>query len=64
MTDIEIFNRAVSLARLRQNWRAVADQGGSAALTRRQCLHRARLAEAHIVDLSITAEKRAARVGA
>ena len=59
MTDIELFNRAVAAACSRRHWRALADQGGSARFTRRQCLRQAGQHEAHIVNLSIKAEQRA-----
>lgn len=61
ISDIELFRSATSLARLRSNWRALADQGGSAAFTRRQCLNRASCVEANIVNLAVRAEKRARR---
>lgn len=60
-SDLELFRSATSLARLRRNWLACAQQGGSAAFTRRQCLVRARHIEGHIVNLAIKAEKRARR---
>lgn len=60
MTDLDLFNSAVYWAQKRAHYRQRADQGHQ-TLTRRQCLHRARQAEARIVDLSIKAEIRARR---
>lgn len=62
--DIEIFNSAVYWARVRRDWRYLADQGGTARHTRRQCLHHARKAEAYVVDQAIRAENRTRRAGA
>jgi hypothetical protein len=60
MTDTDLFNSAVFWAQKRTRYRQHAVQGHQ-TLTRRQCLHRARVAEARIVDLAIRAENRARR---
>ncbi|HEY0954006.1 MAG TPA: hypothetical protein VGE36_04565 [Roseateles sp.] len=60
MTGIDIFNGAVYWAQKRAHYRQRANEGHQ-TLTRRQCLRRARQAEARIVDLSIKAEIQARR---
>jgi hypothetical protein len=61
MSDLELYQLATAWACIRRDWRHRAAQGGSAVHSRRQCLRHARNAEARIVDLAITAEKRARR---
>lgn len=60
MTGIDIFTSATYWAGVRRDWlkNAAAPAHG---LTRRQCLHRARKAEALIVNYSIKAECQASR---
>ncbi|TXI17658.1 MAG: hypothetical protein E6Q67_12825 [Roseateles sp.] len=60
MTDPELFNSAVTWARFRQDWLHRA-AGMPAGRERRRLLRHARRCEAHVVNLSITAEKRARR---
>jgi hypothetical protein len=60
MTGLDLFNSAVYWAQKRAQYRQRAAEGHQ-TLTRRQCLRRARQAEARIVDLSIKAEIAARR---
>lgn len=66
MTDVELFDCATLHARSVIYWRGLAADEALRArsyladrMTSRQCLHRARVAERRVFDLSITAEKRA-----
>lgn len=60
MTGTELFNNAAYWASVRRDWlkNAAAPAHG---MSRRQCLHHARKAEARIVDYSIKAECQAER---
>lgn len=58
MTDMEIFEGAAYWACTRRVWLRAAELG-NAEYTRRQCLHRARQAEARVVNYAIRAELRA-----
>lgn len=55
-----IYDNATYWAGVRRAW-LVAAQGSVQCLTRRQCLHRAREAEARIVNYAIKAECQALR---
>lgn len=60
MTDPELFNSACMWAHFRQDWLHRAD-ALKVGPERRRLLRHARRCEAHIVNLSIVAEKRARR---
>ncbi len=60
MTGVEIFDGATYWAGVRRDWLKSAN-APTQGLTRRQCLHHARKAEALIVNFSIKAECQARR---